>query len=119
MATNPEATVKAHGEPAGKRPSKRAKKRLQVLFGIGAPGATGFTTNFSDTGLFVQTTIVMTPGTALRLEIHAGETFPLQGRVVWAKKPRGNHSQTGGSGMGLQVVDPSAAWVEFCKQDSA
>ena len=77
----------------------------------------GFTTNFSETGLFVTTPSVLAPKSTFQMEIQGPEkTFQLRGRVVWAKKSPARFSQSMPSGMGVELTDPGPDWVEFCEK---
>ena len=122
MADTNSTSMAQRGEeaPDGKRPSKRSIRRFKVRYGLEGLGATGFTNNFSEGGLYLQTTGVIRVGTMLRLEVHApGRTFDLQATVIWTRKPRPNRSHAERSGLGLKLIDPGEAWIEFCKQQRA
>ena len=80
----------------------------------------GFTNNFDAMGLFVQTAVVAAPRRVLKLEVHGPtETFHLRARVVWAKRVPPQLIRTFKGGMGLRLIDPSPAWLDFCSTASS
>ena len=102
-----------------KRPGKRERRRLFVRFGVKGPKTSGFTTNFTEGGVHIQTNRVMSPGTQLHIELHGPhQTFGLRARVVWAKRGL-TGGQVGGrtTGMGLKILEPGPEWIEFCRRD--
>ncbi len=105
----------------GGKPDNRLHKRLTVRFtvsfGVDAPERTAFTGNVSEHGLLLNTNHVYPPGTVLKLKIETPEhqTFPLVGRVVWAKKVPQRLLRIRKSVMGLYIEEPSANWREFCE----
>ncbi len=103
------------------KPDNRLRKRLTVRFtvsfGVGAPERTAFTGNVSEHGLLLNTNQVYPAGTVLKLKIETPEhlTFPLVGRVIWAKKVPRHLLRVRQSAMGLHIEEPSANWREFCE----
>ncbi len=105
----------------GGKPDNRLHKRLTVRFtvsfGVDAPERTAFTGNVSEHGLLLTTNHVYPAGTVLKLKIETPEhqTFPLVGRVVWAKKVPQRLLRIRKSAMGLYIKEPSPSWREFCE----
>ena len=98
----------------GKRFSKRARRRLMVRYGTGAPEHTAFTKNLSGTGLFLQTNSVFRPGTTLQVQIQFPDrTFSHWARVVWAKKVPVQLAHILECGMGLAFIDPTPEWLAY------
>ena len=119
MSAKSDSAVMEREAKDGKRPGRRSLKRLKVRYGIEEPCATGFTTNFAAGGLYIQANDVSPPGAILKIEIHApDQTFNLEGKVIWAKRPISRSARGSGSGMGVQVLEPSPEWTAFCTAGS-
>ena len=83
-------------------------------YGVDKPDRTGFTTNLSKKGVFVHTNHVHKPGTALQLELVAGQRkVTLAAVVVWAKAVPAQLSHILPCGMGLRFTNPGPEWLEF------
>jgi hypothetical protein len=81
---------------------KRLRKRIPVRFGIEAPSKIAFTDNVTHEGLFIQSALVVNPGTRLLVELTPPEgTILLEAEVRWAKKihPHLLHKLKGGIGL--------------------
>jgi hypothetical protein len=90
-----------------------------VRYGVKDPGATGFTMNFAESGLYIQATNVRPPGAVLQIEIQAPDRkFALRGKVVWAKRSLAGAARGMGSGMGVQILEPTPEWIAFCETES-
>jgi hypothetical protein len=82
--------------------TKRRRKRIPVRFGVAGPTKIAFTDNVTHEGLFIQSALVVKPGTQLLVEL-----TPLEGKVLleaevrWAKKihPHMLHKLKGGIGL--------------------
>ncbi len=83
------------------------------------PEDSGFTTNFTEGGVHIQTNRVMSPGTQLHIEIHSPhQTFGLRARVVWARRRlAGGQVRGRTTGMGLEILEPGPEWIEFCRRN--
>ena len=115
MSAESDAAIMDRDTKSGKRPGRRSLKRLRVRYGVEKPSATGFTTNFAAGGLYVQANDVSPPGAILKMEIHApDQTFALEGKVVWTKRPISRSARGAGGGMGVQILEPSPQWTAFC-----
>jgi len=95
---------------------QRVKKRLMVKYGVEVFNHSGYTNNFSETGLFLQANQVYKPNTKLRLELHTPEgPHRLSGRVIWAKQMPPRIAGGSTAGMGLEIIEPDERWLIFCK----
>jgi len=104
-------------KPGEKRISNRAKRRLMVKYGTSAAEKTAFTRNVSETGLFLQTNQVFTPGTTIQVQIQFPErTFSMWGRVVWAKVVPPQLAHILECGMGVCFIDPSPDWFSHFRE---
>ena len=82
--------------------TKRRRKRIPVRFGITAPTKIAYTDNITHEGLFIQSALVVNPGTRLLVELTPPEgTILLEAEVRWAKKihPHMLHKLKGGIGL--------------------
>ena len=101
-------------EPGRKRVAPRARKRLMVRYGVASPDRTAFTKNISENGLFIQTNIVLRPGTTIQVEVHFPDrTFSHWARVMWAKQVPPQLAHVVECGMGVRFVDPAPDWGEY------
>ena len=81
---------------------KRLRKRIPVRFGVDAPSKIAFTDNVTRGGLFIQSALVVNPGTRLLVELTPPEgKIVLEAEVRWAKKihPHMLHKLKGGIGL--------------------
>jgi hypothetical protein len=81
---------------------KRLRKRIPVRFGVEAPTKIAFTDNVTREGLFIQSALVVKPGTQLLVELTPPEGKVLiEAEVRWAKKihPHMLHKLKGGIGL--------------------
>jgi Tfp pilus assembly protein PilZ len=71
-----------------KRTTNRLNKRLMVRFGRTKPDSLGITSDISDTGVFIKSNTVFSPGTDLVMDLTLPDerVIRLNGRVVWAKR---------------------------------
>ncbi len=92
--------------PEEKRQLQRLRKRIQVKFGTLETSRIGFTEDFSDTGLFIKSALVMNPKTILLIELIPGGTEPIEltGQVMWAKKVPPNLLARVKGGMGVHIL---------------
>ena len=91
------------------KPSRRLGRRLQVRFRpVGASAShVGYTTDISETGMFVATIRPLKPGTELDLEISDKKhTVRLGAVVVHARKVPPAWQRIRPSGMGVRFLEP-------------
>lgn len=95
-----------------KRALNRAKRRVMVRFGQSAADKTAFTKNISETGMFLQTNNVFTPGSTIHVQVQfPNQTFAMWAQVMWAKTVPPQLAHVLECGMGLRFVDPTKEWV--------
>ncbi|MBN2107855.1 MAG: PilZ domain-containing protein [Deltaproteobacteria bacterium] len=105
---------------AEKRKTTRMRKRLKLRYGVRDATSLAFTENFSDTGIFIRTTNVMMPGTALLVEIELPDATSVicEVKVMWGKRVPGTLSHLQKGGMGVMVTKFLAgeqAYRELCR----
>ncbi|MFQ5427799.1 MAG: PilZ domain-containing protein [Thermodesulfobacteriota bacterium] len=100
------------------RTSKRIPFRNNVRYGLtDPPQFLSFITDFSDTGIYIKTNKIFTPGTKLFLVIETGEgDFKAKGVVAWAKKAPPHLVRHMKSGMGIKFTEVDQRLVEIYKQ---
>jgi hypothetical protein len=88
------------------RLEQRIKKRLSVKFGYDKLEHTGYTSDVSSQGFFVESRIVYKSGIVLNCELTTrnGEIILIEGRVQWSKKGVMRHSHIMKSGMGIYIL---------------
>ena len=97
-----------------KRGEERSLKRIMVRFGTEKPDKTGFTKDFSLSGLFVRTNTVFKPGTTVNVEMAFPEkTITVRGRVAWAKKVPPQLAHVLECGMGINFLEVDPEWADF------
>jgi len=102
---------------ADKRSSDRLRKRLMVRYGVDSPTKMAFAADLSATGIQLKTNAVLRPGTTVQLELNfPDQTFTLWARVAWAKKVPPALAHTAHCGMGLEFVEPEAAWTSYFEE---
>ena len=88
------------------RLERRNKKRLSVKFGYDKLEHTGYTSDVTSHGFFLESRIVYKTGVELNCELTTrdGEVILIEGRVQWSKKGalRLNHIMK--SGMGIYIL---------------
>lgn len=92
---------------AEKRVIKRHLKRMNVLFGADKSVFHGFTVDVSNTGIFLKSVKIYTPGSVIAVEIHIpdGGVVEFQGRVMWAKAvPPNMINIIKKAGMGVKII---------------
>jgi Tfp pilus assembly protein PilZ len=90
-----------------KRNSVRKNRRLRLRYGDAEPNRVGFICDVSSGGFFIQTSMVVRPGTVLEIELSLPDTTPilLKGRVQWAKKvPPNLLAKVRKGGMGVRIL---------------
>ncbi len=101
------------GASGDKRKIRRASRRLMVRYGVDGPNKTGFTRNISDTGLFIQTNMVVTPGSTLQVQFELlNRQFTIWAKVMWARKVPAQLAQVMQAGMGVKFIDPPEAYTD-------
>ena len=88
------------------RLERRNKKRLSVKFGYDKLEHTGYTSDVTSHGFFLESRIVYKTGVELNCELttRGGETILIEGRVQWAKKGPMRHNHIMKSGMGIYIL---------------
>ena len=105
------AASSAQGE--NKRKVRRAPRRLMVRYGVDGPNKTAFTRNISDSGLFLQTNMVLQPGTTIQVKFELlNKEFTMWAKVMWARKVPAQLAQVMMAGMGVKFIDPPEAYLE-------
>lgn len=95
----------------------RARRRLSLRFRpVGSDNAprVGFTEDFSQTGVFVQTTSPYGAGSLLEIEFD-GQDGPItvRGKVMWAKRAPASLAQNKRSGMGIRLIAAPSVLLEL------
>lgn len=105
-----------------KRPSQRLPKRLFVRFGKELPTYVGYTTDVSETGLFIKASTIFPPRTVLNISL----TLPddrvvlMAGEVVWAKRvPAQLARLVKKNGMGIRLQQPADAYLSYLASRAA
>jgi len=85
---------------------QRNKRRLSVKFGYDKLEHTGYTSDVTPRGLFLESRIVYKTGVELNCELTTrdGEIILIEGRVQWAKKGAMRHNHIMKSGMGIYIL---------------
>lgn len=106
------------GRSAGSyREERRMRRRFRVRYGTSSIDQEAWTQNLSASGVYLKTTEVFETGTPVNLEIKTDKgTYRVHGTVAWAKKVPTQLAHLLDPGMGIQLVDPPAEWIEFCSQ---
>ena len=88
------------------RLEQRHKKRLSVKFGYDKLEHSGYTSDVSSQGFFLESRIVYKAGVELNFELTTrnGEIILIGGRVQWAKKGAMRHNHIMKSGMGIYIL---------------
>ncbi|MEW6324927.1 MAG: PilZ domain-containing protein [Nitrospirota bacterium] len=97
-----------------KRPQSRVLKRLFVRFGVDLPIYVGYTSDISETGIFIKASTIFPPRTTLKIAM----TLPdervvlLTGQVIWAKRvPPQLARMIRKNGMGIRLQQPDADYL--------
>ena len=99
-----------------KRPQTRLPKRLFVRFGADLPIYVGYTSDISETGIFIKASTIFPPKTILKIAL----TLPddrvvlLTGAVVWAKRvPPQLARLVKKNGMGVRLQRPDSRYLSL------
>ncbi len=93
--------------PKAKQRSRRARRRVQVRYGVGETRFIGYSGNVSRTGVMVRAARVFPPGTVLDIELKFPDhTFHMRGKVMWAREGSYQWVLAGRVGMGINFIDP-------------
>ena len=95
---------------AERRRHPRTRKRYSVRFGPGDLAHTGYTQDVSETGIYIQASVIYPPNTLLVIQIDYPEkTASIRGLVRWSKElpPAFRRSLKGG--MGVEFTTPSSS----------
>jgi Tfp pilus assembly protein PilZ len=93
------------------KPSRRLGRRFQVRFRPldGGDAHVGYTTNISQTGMFVATIRPLKPGTEIDIEVSDKQSsLRLDAVVVHARKVPASWQRIRPSGMGVRFLDMQA-----------
>lgn len=92
----------------GKQGSRRARKRVEVRYGLEEPRFIGYSGNVSKSGIMVRAVRVFPPGSILTLELKlpGGTVVRARGEVVWARTGPPQWVTTGRIGMGITFIEP-------------
>lgn len=106
-----------------RRLSERVLVDLEVDYKHDDTFLFAYITDISVMGIFVRTTTPEPPGTRLNLRFQPksagwpqGETFELEGQVIWVNPFRGDSVDNRNPGMGIQFVDLTEEQRERIKQ---
>lgn len=92
------------------KPSRRLQRRFKVQFRpVGElQSYVGFSTNVSETGMFVSTPRPLRPGTEVDVEVVKGDdTLRLDAVVIHARKVPAMWQRIRPSGMGIRFLEPA------------
>jgi len=93
----------------GKQQNRRARKRLEVRYGLDEPRYIGYSGNLSKTGIMVRAVHVFPPGSVLNLDLKLpGGSVRARGEVIWAREGPPQWVMTGRIGMGITFIEPPA-----------
>ena len=110
-ATQKSAKKKIRAE---KRDRTRYKRRYIVRFGRERPNSTGVILNLSKAGLFIAANNTFRPGNQLLLDFEVdGISYFLEGVVRWARQAPPSLVRQIPSGMGVEVISPSQAFLKL------
>ncbi len=92
----------------GKQGSRRARKRVEVRFGLEETRFVGYSGNVSKSGIMVRAVRVFPPGSILNIELKlpGGTVVRARGEVVWARGGPPQWVTTGRIGMGITFIEP-------------
>jgi len=94
------------GAGSERRRHPRAKKRFQVRFGPGDLAHSGYTQDVSESGLYLQASIIYPPNTILVLQIEYAEgPVTVRGVVRWSKDLPPAFKRSLRCGMGVEFVE--------------
>jgi PilZ domain-containing protein len=92
-----------------RRRHEREKKRFKVEFGPGDLAHSGYSADFSESGLYLQAGVIYPPGTVLALQIEFPEgPWKTRGVVRWSKDLPPAFKRSLRGGMGLEFLAGSA-----------
>ncbi len=101
---------------ADKRDRTRYKRRYIVRFGREATKSTGVILNLSKAGLFIAANNTFRPGNQLLLDFEVdGFSYFLEGVVRWARQAPPSLVRQIPSGMGVEVISPSEAYLKLVR----
>ena len=105
-----------------KRKQRRTRKRLTCELVIGESRQTVLVRDLSPEGLFVQARIKVAPKTRVRLVFAAQADLPemeLEARVARKRHTPPRLQSSVPSGVGLEVIDPPAAYLTLVERSAA
>jgi len=103
-----------------RRQSKRIPFRFNIRYGLTeSPEHSAFISDFSETGVCINTNRVFAPGTELCLVIETIEgNFRAEGLVVWARKAPPHLVRHMKNGMGIKFSRVDEGLIELYKKES-
>jgi hypothetical protein len=105
-----------------KRKQRRTRKRLTCELVIGESRQTVFVRDLSPDGLFVQTRAKVDPNARVRLVFGAQADLPqmeFEARVTRKRHTPPRLQSSVPSGVGLEVIDPPAAYLTLVERSAA
>jgi predicted thioesterase len=99
-----------------RRRNHRLRRRLRLLFHDGKQERVGFTRDVSATGLSLVSTIVLLPGTRMRIQLtlRSGQEVDIEAEVRWARKVPAGLGVNAQNSMGVHfLTPPGALWATF------
>jgi hypothetical protein len=100
---------------AERRSSARKKRRFLVEFSLLGTNCTGFTNDFSQTGIFVRSIRLPNPGTFLTANLHlaAGRRIAVSGKVVRSFRVPSVLASHVPSGFSMRLSDTPEDYFQF------
>lgn len=87
--------------------------RILTRFDDAGQTHTGVITDCSEMGLFLQAQSLLYPNTKNLFRIGPQEKIQVHGKVIWNQREHGNTARPRYSGMGIQLLNPSSAYLNF------
>jgi uncharacterized protein (TIGR02266 family) len=93
----------------------RMTKRLPLKFSVGESESIAFSSNISNSGLFIRTRKAYPPGTKLKISLEAdnNNTIELEGEVAWSLK---TGSTSFKNGMGIKLSNIPQSYIDLVKK---
>ena len=104
----------AHKSGSDERSVRRVSQRLMVRYSVSnGPNETAFTRNISETGLFIQTNMALTPGSMLEVQLELMKRqFTMCAEVMWVQMVPAQLTHEMQAGMGVNFIDPPEAYTD-------
>lgn len=100
-----------------KRIPKRLFARIHTEYGSDELDSRGVVLNLSSEGVFVSGRVVTKPQQPIAIRLHPDNVAPIdvQGRMRWAQRSPPRLRGIVREGMGIQLLSPSAAYLDYFK----